>query len=272
MLRNEGARLTRVVVCTPRTEYFNVTDLKAQGMNEIADPPKTRQQHDRLKSIMKDFGCEVLDAPECPGHPNSVFTRDPALVTPRGFIQLRMGLKARRGEEIWMTQFLKSLDEPCVGEITTPAVAEGGDLILAGAVAFIGVSDRTNPQGAEQLSAFLSDMDYEVRTLKLHPGYLHIGGAMSALGNRRLLCCKDVFPKDFFKGFDTIEVDHQNFRPSVGNVICLAENEVIANAEENMAVIQILEKEGVKVHGIDLSEFRKGGGGPTCLILPLERK
>jgi arginine deiminase len=26
------------------------------------------------------------------------------------------------------------------------------------------------------------------------------------------------------------------------------------------------------VHGIDLSEFRKGAGGPTCLILPVERK
>jgi N-dimethylarginine dimethylaminohydrolase len=25
------------------------------------------------------------------------------------------------------------------------------------------------------------------------------------------------------------------------------------------------------VHGLDLSEFRKGGGGPTCLILPVTR-
>ena len=61
MLKNEGDRLTRVIVCTPQTEYFNVTDLKAQGMNEFPDPEQTKMQHDRLKSIMADFGAEVLD-------------------------------------------------------------------------------------------------------------------------------------------------------------------------------------------------------------------
>ena len=73
-------------------------------------------------------------------------------------------------------------------------------------------------------------------------------------------------------GFETIEVPHQNYKPSVGNVICLQENEVIANAAENMETINILENNGVTVHHLDLSEFRKGAGGPTCLILPIERK
>jgi arginine deiminase len=54
-------------------------------------------------------------------------------------------------------------------------------------------------------------------------------------------------------------------------VICLGENEVIANIAENAEAIRELEKEGITVHSIDLSEFRKGTGGPTCLILPIER-
>lgn len=272
MLKNEGDRLTRVIVCTPQNEYFNVSDLKAQGMNEIPDPQQTKLQHDRMKSIMSDFGADVLDAPEFADHPNSVFVRDVALVTPKGFIQLRMGLEARRGEEIWMAEFLKSLGEPCVGEIKTPGFAEGGDLILAGDAAFVGISGRTNQAGADQLTALLENMNYQVRTVHMPDSYLHLGGAMSSIGPNRILCCKDVFPSKFFDGFDTIEVDHLDFKPSVGNVICLGDNEIIANAEENAPVIDVLKKHDLKVHALDMSEFRKGGGGPTCLILPLERK
>jgi len=59
--------------------------------------------------------------------------------------------------------------------------------------------------------------------------------------------------------------------PSSANVICLAPNEVLANEAENRETIDALDARGVRVQGVDLSEFRKGAGGPTCLILPLER-
>jgi dimethylargininase len=99
--------------------------------------------------------------------------------------------------------------------------------------------------------------------------YLHLGGAMSVIGSRRVLCCRGVFAVSFFEGFEIVEVPHKG--PSTGNVICLGENEVIANIAENAEAIRELEKEGIVIHAIDLSEFRKGTGGPTCLILPIER-
>ncbi|MEE9170062.1 MAG: arginine deiminase family protein [bacterium] len=272
MLRNEGDALTRVVVCKPGHDYFNVDHLESHNMNEIPDPGETQRQHDKLKSIMTRFGCEVIGIPELSGHPNSVFTRDVALSTPEGYIKLRMGLDTRRGEEEWMSQFLAEMGEPCVGEIEAPGTVEGGDIILAGRVAFVGLSHRTNDEGITQLSIMLRAMNYEVRTFSVKGLYLHLGGAMSVIGPQRALCCKGVFPDDFFAGFDTIEVPHKNYSASVGNVICLKGNEVIATAAENMETIKVLEDHGVKVHAPDLSEFRKGGGGPTCLILPVERK
>ena len=271
MLNNEGDRLSRVIVCTPSYEYFRVENLKAHNFNEIPDPGETKRQHDNLKSVMEKFGSEVIDVPELANHPNSVFTRDVALVTPKGYIKLRMGLDARRGEEQWMAEILNSIGEPYIGEILPPGTVEGGDVILAGSVAFVGRSDRTNDEGVRQLSVLLSDMNYEVRTLSVRGTYLHLGGAMSAISSKRMLCCHNVFPDDFFDGFDTIQVPHHGYVPSIGNVICLGENEVIANAAENMETINLLENNGIKVHGIDLSEFRKGGGGPSCLILPVER-
>lgn len=270
MLRNEGDQLAKVVVCTPREEYFRVNDLKAHNINAVADPVQTMEQFYRLKSTMIQFGTEVIDVQELSGHPNSVFTRDVSLSTPEGFIKLRLGLVARRGEGEWMAKILRSLGEPCAGEIKDPGTVEGGDVILAGSVAFVGRTRRTNTEGVKQVSELLTKMGYEIRTISLPERYMHLGGAMSAIGPEKILCCQDVFPSDFFKGFDIVKVPHVG--PSTGNVICLAGDEIIANVAENLNVIEILERQHVKVHRIDLSEFRKGAGGPTCLVLPIERK
>ncbi|MBM3791701.1 MAG: amidinotransferase [Acidobacteria bacterium] len=269
MLRNEGDRLRRVVVCAPRREYFSVKDLATHNIVEVADPENTLRQHRALQSLMAGCGCEVIDVPELDGHPNSVFPRDAALSGPTGYIKMRMGLPSRRGEEQWMARVLESLGEPCAGEIIEPGTVEGGDVILAGEVAFVGLSPRTNQEGVNQLLHILRGIGYEVRTAPVDSFSLHIGGMMSAIGPDRVLCCRDAFPPGFFSGFQTVEVPRKG--PSTGNVICVGENEVIANAAENADTIRALEQAGVRVHGIDLSEFQKGSGGPTCLILPVAR-
>jgi len=269
MLRNEGDRLSRVVVCSPGDEYFHVGDLKAHSIVERADPDRAKQQHDALKSCLADFGAQVIDVPELAGHPNSVFTRDTALCTPRGYIRLRMGLETRQGEEEWMARILTSLGEPFVGEIEAPGTVEGGDAILGGSVAFVGRSLRTNERGVEQLAAYLTAMDYEVRVIPLPDSILHLDKALMVVGPDRAIYCRGLIPKDSLRGLDTIEV-----ACAVGvtaNIICLGGNEVIVE-RSNQKVTGELTAEGIVVHELDLSEFVKGSGGPNCLILPVERR
>ena len=155
MLRNEGERLTRVVVSTPEKEYFAVSDTEAHNINELADPETTVRQHQALQQAMTDAGAEVIDAPELEGHPNSVFTRDASLATPQGYIKLRMGLETRRGEEEWLAGVLQAHNEPRAGAIEAPGTVEGGDVTLYGNVALVGLSARTNESGVHQLSALL---------------------------------------------------------------------------------------------------------------------
>jgi len=269
MLRNEGDKLLRVVVCTPESEYFNVGNRSVHNITQLVYQDKTKQQHDKLKSILRGFGCEVIDIPEFSNHPNSVFTRDTSLCTPNGYIKLRMGLDTRIGEEVWMARILESLGEPNVGSIEIPGTVEGGDVILAGSVAFVGHSQRTNENGVEQISSLLEAMRYEVRSITVPAPYLHIGGAMSIIGPECILCCRGIFPDDFFDGFDKVEVISNTFVS--GNVICLGDNEVIADIS-NVQTIKELRRVGIIVHAIDLSEFVKGTGGASCLIMPVERK
>ena len=269
MLRNEGDRLSRVVVCTPRYEYFDVSDPQAHNIGQVADPDEAKRQHDELKSVLADFGSQVIDLPELAGHPNSVFTRDTALSTPGGYIKLRLGLETRLGEGDWVARALDSLGEPRVGEITAPGTVEGGDVVLAGSVAFIGRSTRTNDEGVRQLADMLRAMEYEVRVVSLPDRYLHLDKVMMVVGPERIICFPELFPGGFFEGFELINIPAQG--SNTANVICLGENEIIANAA-NAKVIEKLEGEGVTVHSINLSEFAKGMGGPNCLIMPVERK
>jgi dimethylargininase len=111
-------------------------------------------------------------------------------------------------------------------------------------------------------------MGFEIRTLDLPPPHLHIGGAMSMVGPRTVLCCRDLFPTNFFEGFETIEVPCSE--ATSGNVIALGGRQVIA-VRENKETVTALKQRGFTVHALGLSEFVKGRGGPSCLILPVDR-
>ena len=255
----------RVIVSSPGKEYFSVSELDKHNITSLSDPEKALIQHLALKTLLIDYGFKVLDVPELKDHPNSVFTRDSSLVTSRGYVKLKMGLESRKGEEEWMAQQLDSLGINRAKKISGNGTVEGGDVILTGSTAFVGISKRTNKEGANQVSTILQTMNFEVRSFEIPGPFLHLGGAMSILSSNDVICCQGIFPKDFFNGFNRIEVARDSFVS--GNVISLGNHEVIAE-KTNFSAIEILEHNGYKVHSTDLSEFIKGTGGPSCLILP----
>ncbi len=251
-------------------EYFHVPDLEAHNINEIPDRQKTAQQHDHLKSVMAQSGAEVIDVTELSGHPNSVFTRDIALSTPKGYVELRMGLESRRGEESWMARILESMGEPRAGTIQEPGTVEGGDILLAEEVAFVGVSKRTNPTGVEQISEILKGMDYEVRVLPVPDGYLHLGGAMSVIAPDRIVCCRSEFDPSLLRTVSTSSMFQSEVPPRA-----------MSSAWHQMRSWETLRKtkrpstsSTTTGSTFILSIYQsseKAQGGPTCLILPVER-
>jgi dimethylargininase len=256
----------RVIVCPPGTEYFGVSDLRIHNISSKSNSETAVLQHSMLKVILNESGFEVHDITELKDHPNSVFTRDASLVTPEGYIKLQMGLKSRSGEEEWMAKELESLGIKRAGSISGNGTVEGGDVIIIGTTAFVGLSKRTNADGVNQISAILSSMNFEVRSINVPEPFLHLGGVMSMLSSEDVLCCQGKFPGNFFKGFNPIEVPVDSFVS--GNVIALGYHEVIAE-KANIVAIDVLSRNGYQIHSLDLSEFIKGTGGPSCLVLPV---
>ncbi len=253
-----------LITCTPGPSYFGVADLHSHHISEVPDEKRTVNQHQLLVQTIEQAGTKAVNLQELQGHPNSVFTKDTAVCTPKGFIRVRMGLPSRESEEIWMAESLERIGIPCIGVIEAPGTVEGGDVILANDVAFIGQSSRTNSAGLQQLSLLLSSHGYEIRTTLVPSLFLHLGGAMTLLTPDTILCVNGLLPEWMFKGFQRIEVPHTGFIS--GNVIPLGERQVIAD-QSNTAAIKALQHHGFTVYPLDLSEFVKGTGGPSCMIL-----
>jgi len=253
-----------LITCTPGPSYFSVTDLHGHHITQIADNQRAIEQHNSLIQTIQHARIKVINLQELPGHPNSVFTKDTAVCTSKGYIRVRMGLPSREGEEQWMAESLDRIGVPCIGTIEAPGTVEGGDVILADNIAFIGHSARTNPAGINQLSNLFRKSGYEIRTAKVPAPFLHLGGAFTLVSPDTILCVRGLFPEIIFKGFQRIEVPHTGFIS--GNVIPLENRQAIAD-QANLPAIKTLRQKGFKVYTIDLSEFIKGAGGPSCLIL-----
>ncbi|MBW2366564.1 MAG: amidinotransferase [Deltaproteobacteria bacterium] len=269
MLKSEADRLRRVIVCTPHEEYCKASNLKEHNILEVAIREKAIVQHNQLKTVLTDFGVEVIDVPELVGHPNSVFTRDTAICTPEGYIEVRPGITTREAEGKWMSAVLDRLGEPRVSQINPPGSVDGGDVVLWNHVAFVGLSKRTNKEGIRQLTKDLVNMGYNaVVTIPLPDTILHLDKVLMPVSTEQLLVCGNIVPHTLLKDFKTITVDYNDMTSA--NIICLGDGELVVD-KKNLGVINRLKNEAVTLNLLDISEFAKGFAGPNCLIMPLER-
>ena len=109
--------LRRVLVKRP-DEAFAVDDPARWHYASRPDLDGARREHDALVEILAGAGAEVIDHPEPqPDRADAIFVFDPALVTDRGGVILRMCKELRRGEEAAMTRRLREICVPLLAEL-----------------------------------------------------------------------------------------------------------------------------------------------------------
>ncbi|MBE0679172.1 MAG: N(G),N(G)-dimethylarginine dimethylaminohydrolase, partial [Bacteroidales bacterium] len=87
-------------------------------------------------------------------YPDGCFVEDTAVVNSRVKVISRPGAATRRGEEEAIAGVLAGYGP--TESITAPCTMEGGDVLRAENHYYIGISERTNAEGASQLSAILA--------------------------------------------------------------------------------------------------------------------
>jgi len=279
--------LKRVLVCSPRTAYWNQPERAARWRElGFAHPPSfemAQQQHDALCRELEAAGAEVEELPPALELSiDAVYTHDASLPTDSGVIQMRPGKTNRVDEGKHHVGFCKLLGIPLLAKITAPATSEAGDMLwLDAKTLLIGRGYRTNAAGVQQMRTLLAPKNVEVLSAPLPHGAgpsccLHLMSLISLLDEKTALVDLPglaVETVELLKARDYtfIEIDYSERETLACNVLALGAKRLLA-LEENHKTNQKLRDAGFDVRTFPGSELcRNGNGGPTCLTRPLLR-
>jgi dimethylargininase len=144
------------------------------------------------------------------------------------------------------------------------AYLEGGDVLFCADRVLIGLSSRTNREGAEQLQSALHDMQADIR-VDFVPveGVLHLKTGMTALSDTLILRSYHL-QTDYHIGFAEA-VTLPAVESYAANVLPI--NNSILIPRGYPTVEKLATRHYTNVIQIDMSEFEKMDGGLTCLSL-----
>jgi dimethylargininase len=222
---------------------------------------KARSQHAAYEWALVDAGCTVRRIDAGPDMPDSVFIEDLAVLVPEGAVITRPGAAERRSEMAGVVDVLARHGRP-LQMIRDPGTLDGGDVLIAERRAWVGVSSRTNRAGADQLTRILGGVGFSVHTVPVE-GCLHLKSAVTVVGDGLLLINRSFVPVDAFEGLSLIDVDPDE--PLAANA--LAVGPVVIYPSAYPRTRERLERHGLLVRSLDMSELLKAEGAVTCCSL-----
>ena len=275
--------LRRVVMRRP-DEAMATADPGRWHYTSAVDVAAARVVHDAFADSLRAWGVEVMYHEEpLPGHADSVFVFDPALVTDAGTILLRMGKELRRGEEEPLGRTLQACGVPLYGRLEGEAHCEGGDTMWVDHDTLaVGRGFRSNSEAVRQLRSLLGPLgvtvlDYDLPFFTGPEACLHLLSLISPIDVDLAVAYAPLMPVAFWaelrrRGMRLLEVPEEEFlHTQATNVLTVAPRRCIM-LEGNPVTRQLLEEadcEVVTFPGEPLSF--KAEGGPTCLTRPVLR-
>jgi dimethylargininase len=227
---------------------------------EPIDLAAARRQHEAYEAVLAGLGCTVLRLAEEPDLPDAVFVEDTVVVLDEVAIVTRPGAASRRAESGRVAVAL-SRWRP-LAAIEWPGTLDGGDVLAVGRTLFVGRSTRTNEAGIAQLEAIAAPAGYRVQPVAVR-GCLHLKTAVSAIAEDALLMNRAWLDPSAFAGFDIVDVDRAE--PFAANVLRVGAALVHPAAFGRTRAR--LERRGLEVHAVDVSELAKAEGGVTCCVV-----
>jgi dimethylargininase len=218
------------------------------------------KQHATYIDTLESIGLEVIVLDEERDYPDAHFVEDTAVVTPDLAVIARPGASARQGEEDSVAPVLARYRK--TERIVEPGNLDGGDVLMVGNHFFIGISERTNKDGAAQLGNFLEEYGNTWRAVPVGAG-LHLKSSINYIGNNMLFITEEFAKKAAFQKYEKIIVnsDEEYAANTLWINDCLITPAGFPNSRRQ------LDAAGMQVIELNMSEVRKMDGGLTCLSL-----
>jgi dimethylargininase len=218
-------------------------------------------QHAAYVGALEACGVRVEVLPPDEEFPDSTFVEDTAVLLPGVAVVARPGAPARRGEAAAMApELTKRFDR--VERIMAPGTLDGGDVMAVDGHYFVGLSRRTNREGATQLIAILRRHGLDGSAVPLSR-VLHLKTGVAYLDHGMMVVSGEFAGREEFQGFEQVVVDDDE-APAAN---CVLVNGTVVMAAGHPKLQAGLAALGYRTAPLDLSEFRKLDGGASCLSL-----
>ena len=269
-VQSDGDVLRRVSLAWPSDVYKDIQNPDDALLLEIPDVEKMREQCRTLIDFYQGLGIQVDVLRDPNATPNWIFQRDLFNSTPDGVVLSRPASKVRRGEEVLENAQLSNLQIPMVAMIRGSGFMEGADILwLNSTVAFVGIGTRTNQEAVHQLQRLFPFVTFE--TFVLPAGIQHLLGLVNFIAPNKVGVWKRHLTAEHHQILEKYNLSIVNVTDDVEikgkrgfNWVCLAPNHLLLPID-SVNVISQLSLLGIRISTVDISEYRKCGGGLGCL-------
>lgn len=276
---SEVDTLKAVLMRRPGKEIEDFNAREVRFSDEPVDVDLMRRQHDEVADIYREFGVKVFYVEnQREDRPNAVYCRDLVFMTPEGAILARPGMAARRGEERYVAEALAKIGVPILRTISGDGMFEGANAMWVDRhTCVVSTGVRCNRSGFEQVKYELERMGVEVLHMQQPYSNIHIDGLMNTASNDVVMVHASQVPYDILdmmkkKGYKILEAPSQTeVRETFACNFVALEPGYILMPEGNPRTQELLEKNGIKVRTVNISEIIKGKGALHCMTAYLKR-
>ncbi len=219
------------------------------------------KQHDAYIEALKSCGVGVTVLKADERFPDSCFIEDVAVCTKKFAAITNPGASSRKGEEKEIIEVIKKYYND-IEYIKEPGTLEGGDVMMVKDHFYIGLSKRTNREGAEQLIKALGKYGMSGSIVEISE-MLHLKSGLAYLEDNVLLVTGEFINNLEFKKFNKIMIDEEE----TYSANCIRVNDYVLVPAGYPKTKEKIKAAGFKVIVVDTSEYRKVNGGLSCLSL-----
>lgn len=226
------------------------------------DAGKAATQHAAYERALADAGFDIVRLPELADDPDAVFVEDTAVLLDDHAVIVRPGVASRIGE-------VDSTAAGLAGRFELHRIergyVDGGDVLRIGRTLYVGLSTRTDREGADSLAEIVAPLGFNVVRAEVRDClHLKTGATFAghdAAGRPVLLYSEELVDPAQFKDVEPLAVEERKAANCVraGGRLILG-----AGTPRSAALIR---NRGFNVVELDVSELQKAESAVTCMSL-----
>ena len=219
-------------------------------------------EHEAYVATLCELGLAVDVLPALGDFPDALFTEDVALTFPQGAILLRPGAPTRAGEVAHIGGALAAR-HPRLLAMAGPGHADGGDVLRLADRVIIGLSDRTDRTGAEELAGLLADLGLRAEIAETPKSVLHFKTGCSLIDETTILAVPAMRDCPEFAGLEIVLTPPGE--EGAANILRIRDTVLVG--QRWRATQDLLAARGVDVRPMANDEIARIDAGLSCMSL-----